>query len=72
MIRKRQDNRAQSLYDTFIDNCGKIDVGVKVIHRKDESQTRLPAVLQEYPTIVCGLSVWLGSKKLKIVANTHT
>ena len=64
-------NRAQSLYDTFIDNYGEIDVGEESITVKMNRKRALPLLLECIPQSDEGYS-WLNNKKLVFTANSHT
>lgn len=64
-------NRAQSLYDSFIDNYGKIDIGNKVITIKMNRKRALPLLRESIPHLD-DTYVWLGNKNLVFTANTHT
>ena len=64
-------NRAQSLYDTFIDNYGEIDVGEKVITVKMNRKRALPLLCECIPQLDARYQ-WLSNKKMAFVANSHT
>ena len=64
-------NRAQSLYDTFIDNFGEVEVGSDVITVKMNRKRALPLLCESIPLLDSTYN-WLGSKKLVFTANTHT
>jgi hypothetical protein len=64
-------NRAQSLYDTFIDNYGEVEVGGDVITVKMNRKRALPLLCESIP-LLDGTYPWLGHKKLIFTANTHT
>ena len=63
--------RAQSLYDTFIDNYGEIEVGPDTIIVKMNRKRSLPLLRESLPRLDVAYS-WLGGKKLVFTANTHT
>ena len=64
-------NRAQSLYDTFIDNYGEVDVGSDIITIKMNRKRALPLLRESLPLLE-DTYPWLGDKKLVFTANTHT
>ena len=64
-------NRAQSLYDTFIDNYGEVEVGRDVITIKMNRKRALPLLCESLP-LLDDTYPWLGHKKLIFTANTHT
>ena len=64
-------NRAQSLYDKFINNYGEIEVGCDVITIKMNRKRALPLLCESIPLLNDAYS-WLGHKKLIFTANTHT
>ena len=64
-------NRAQTLFDTFIDNYGEVIVGDDVITVKMNRKRTLPLLRESIPE-VDETYQWLGSKKLKFTANTHS
>jgi hypothetical protein len=64
-------NRAQSLYDTFIDNYGEVEVGRDVITIKMNRKRALPLLCESLPLLDDNYH-WLGNKKLIFTANTHT
>ena len=64
-------NRAQSLYDTFIDNYGKVEVGGETITVKMNRKRALPLLRESIPELDDSYS-WIGDKKLVFTANTHT
>ena len=63
-------NRAQSLYNTFIDNYGEVEVGSKVITIKMNRKRTLPLLRESIPELD-DTYPWLGDKKLVFTANTH-
>ena len=63
--------RAQSLYDTFIDNYGEIEVDSNTIVVKLNRKRALPLLRECLPRLDTTYS-WLGGKKLVFTANTHT
>ena len=63
--------RAQTLYDTFIDNYGLVEVGNETITVKMNRKRALPLLREGLPMLDDGYS-WLGGKKLIFVSNTHT
>ena len=64
-------NRAQSLYDTFIDNYGEIEVGCDAITIKMNRKRALPLLCESIP-LLDDRYLWLGNKKLIFTANSHT
>jgi len=64
-------NRAQALYDKFIDNYGEVDVGGDTITVKMNRKRALPLLRESLP-MVDEPYPWLGGKKLVFTANTHT
>ena len=64
-------NRAQALYDSFIDNYGDIVVGDGAITVKMNRKRALPLLRESLPD-VDWFYQWLGNKKLIFVANSHT
>jgi hypothetical protein len=64
-------NRAQSLYDGFIDNYGVVEVGEETINVKMNRKRSLPLLRESLPILDDNYS-WLGEKKLVFTANTHT
>ena len=64
-------NRAQSLYDTFIDNYGEVEVGADIITIKMNRKRALPLLRESIP-LLDDTYPWLGDKKLVFTANTHT
>jgi hypothetical protein len=64
-------NRAQTLFDSFIDNYGDIVVDENVITVKMNRKRSLPLLRESLPG---GDSTyrWLGGKKLVFTANSHT
>jgi len=64
-------NRAQTLYDTFIDNYGEIVVGDNAITVKMNRKRALPLLRESLPQ-VDGAYKWLGGKRLVFTANSHT
>jgi len=64
-------NRAQTLFDTFIDNYGDITVGKKEITVKMNRKRALPLLRESLPQIR-GSYAWLGGKRMVFTANTHT
>ena len=63
--------RAQSLYDTFIDNYGEVVVGDEVITVKMNRKRALPLLCESIPRLDDRYQ-WLSSKKLVFAANSHT
>jgi len=63
--------RAQSLYDTFIDNYGEVVVGSDAIIVKMNRKRSLPLLRESIP-ILDDIYPWLGNKKLIFTANSHT
>jgi len=64
-------NRAQTLYDTFIDNYGEVVIGMKEITIKMNRKRALPLLRESIPESRKPYS-WLGGKRLKFTANTHS
>ncbi|MCL1828250.1 MAG: transposase [Oscillospiraceae bacterium] len=64
-------NRAQSLYDTFIDNYGEVEIGSSVVTVKMNRKRALPLLRESIPVVDDTYS-WFGNKKLVFTANTHT
>jgi hypothetical protein len=64
-------NRAQSLYDAFINNNGDIVVEDDVITVKMNRKRALPLLRESLPLLDEGYA-WLGGKKLVFTANTHS
>ena len=64
-------NKAQSLYDIFIDNYGEVEVGSNCITVKMNRKRALPLLLENVPQLDDTYS-WLGNKKLIFTANSHT
>ena len=64
-------NRAQTLYDTFIDNYGDIVVAPGTITVKMNRKRSLPLLRESLPE-VDGPYQWLGGKRLVFAANSHT
>jgi hypothetical protein len=63
--------RAQSLYTTFINNYGEVEVGADTITVKMNRKRALPLLRESIPDFE-GTYSWLGNKKLVFTANTHT
>jgi len=64
-------NRAQSLYDTFIDNYGEVVVGEEAITVKMNRKRALPLLCESIPRLDASYQ-WLSGKKLEFVPNSHT
>jgi hypothetical protein len=64
-------NRAQALYDAFIDNYGEVEVGRDAITVKMNRKRALPLLCESLPLLDVAYP-WLGGKKLIFTANTHT
>jgi len=64
-------NRSQTLYNTFIENGGDIEVASDVITIKMNRKRALPLLCRSIPQLDDTYS-WLGDKKLIFTANTHT
>ena len=64
-------NRAQTIYDKFIDNYGEVIVNTDKIIVKMNRKRSLP-ILREGITATNPSYQWLGNKKLVFVANSHT
>jgi hypothetical protein len=63
--------RAQTLFDSFIDNYGDIIIGVDEITVKMNRKRALPLLRESLPEIDLPYP-WLGGKRLVFAANTHT
>jgi hypothetical protein len=63
--------RAQTLFDSFIDNYGDIVVGEDEITVKMNRKRSLPLLREGIPEIDVPYP-WLGGKKLLFTANTHS
>ena len=64
-------NRAQTLYDSFIDNMGDVVVDEKEITIKLNRKRTLPLLREALPRTDVTYA-WLGGNKLVFSANTHT
>jgi len=64
-------NRAQTLFETFIDNYGEIVVRDDVITVKMNRKRALPLLRESIPE-VDETYPWLGGKRLIFTANTHS
>jgi len=64
-------NRAQTLYDSFIDNMGDIVVDQNEIIIKLNRKRTLPLLREALPRSDTTYS-WIGGKKLVFTANSHT
>jgi hypothetical protein len=64
-------NRASTLFNTFIDNYGDVDIGKDTIIVKMNRKRSLPLLRESLP-LVDEPYPWLGSKKLAFTANSHT
>ena len=64
-------NRAQTLFDAFINNYGEISVGQDDITVKMNRKRSLPLLRESIPHTEEGYQ-WLSNKKLVFTANTHT
>ena len=64
-------NKAQTLFDSFIDNYGDINVGKTEITVKMNRKRSLPLLRESIPQLDATYQ-WLGSKKIVFTANTHT
>ena len=64
-------NRAQSLYDKFIDNYGDVEVNNGLINVKMNRKRTLPLLRESIP-VLDDCYCWLGNNKLIFTANTHT
>jgi len=64
-------NRAQSLYDKFIDNYGDVEVSNGLINVKMNRKRTLPLLRESIP-VLDECYCWLGNNKLIFTANTHT
>jgi len=64
-------NKAQSLYDSFIDNYGVVEVGDEIVTVKMNRKRSLPLLRESIPLLDEKYS-WIGDKKLIFTANSHT
>jgi hypothetical protein len=64
-------NRAQTLFDSFIDNYGDIAVDEETITVKMNRKRSLPLLRESLPALDTPYH-WLGDKKLVFTANSHT
>jgi len=64
-------NRAQTLFDTFIDNYGEVVVDYDSITVKMNRKRTLPLLRESIPE-VDETYQWLGGKRLIFTANTHS
>ena len=64
-------NRAQTLFDTFIDNYGEVVVDDDFITVKMNRKSVLPLLRESIPEVE-ETYPWLGGKKLIFTANTHS
>jgi len=64
-------NRAQTLFDTFVDNYGEVVVGDDAITVKMNRKRALPLLRESLPE-VSEAYPWLGGKRLIFTANTHS
>lgn len=64
-------NRAQTIYDKFIDNYGEVVVGSSEITIKMNRKRSLP-ILRESIEVLNFTYQWIGNKKLVFTANNHT
>jgi predicted DNA-binding protein YlxM (UPF0122 family) len=64
-------NRAQSLYDMFIDNYGEVEVGCDTVTIKMNRKRALPLLCESIP-LLDDPYPWLGQKRLAFTASTHT
>jgi hypothetical protein len=64
-------NKANSLFDTFIDNYGEVVVGSNIITVKMNRKRALPLLRESIPSLD-DVYPWLGGKKLVFAANSHT
>jgi hypothetical protein len=64
-------NRAQALFDTFIDNYGEVVVGGDTIKVKMNRKRALPLLRESIPEVE-ETYIWLGGKKLIFTANSHS
>jgi hypothetical protein len=64
-------NRAQTLYDKFIDNYGEVVVSEDTITVKMNRKRTLPLLRESLPRVDEPYP-WLGGKMLVFTANTHT
>ena len=64
-------NRAQTLYDSFIENYGEVVIGEKTITVKMNRKRSLPLLRESLP-VLDEPYPWLGDKKLVLTANSHS
>ena len=64
-------NKAQTLFDMFIDNYGEVVVGDDAITVKMNRKRALPLLRESIPEVDESYS-WLGGKRLIFTANTHS
>lgn len=64
-------NRAQTLFDTFIDNYGEVVIDDNFITVKMNRKRALPLLRESIPELDEPYQ-WLGGKKLIFTANTHS
>jgi len=64
-------NRAQKLFDTFIDNYGEIQVDANEITVRMNRKRTLPLLREAIPEVEGGYP-WLGGKALVFEAGTHS
>ena len=64
-------NRAQTLFDSFIDNYGDIAVDEETITVKMNRKRSLPLLRESLPALDAPYH-WLGGKKMAFTANSHS
>ena len=64
-------NRAQALFDKFIDNYGEVVVDDETITVKMNRKRSLPHLRESIPQLDEKYP-WMGGKKLIFTANTHS
>jgi hypothetical protein len=65
-------NRAQTIFDKFVDNYGDIDVGDGGITVRMNRKRTLSTLLDAMPQTADTTYQWLGNKTLAFAAHTHT
>lgn len=63
--------RPETIYDTFLENYGDIDISDDTITVKMNRKRNLPLLRESIPEVNEGYS-WLGGKKVVFQANTHS
>ena len=64
-------NRAQTLFDKFIDNYGEVHINEEAITVKMNRKRTLPLLLEEIPKLNEEYH-WIGGKKIIFMANNHS